>query len=120
MFRAMEDFMERMLVKVGRSYRLIQTDEIDWMEAEGNYIRLHLNDQSFLMRQTMCGMEKKLDPGCFVRINRSAIVNVRRIRELKPDRNSRYFVVLDNDCVLSWGRAYRANLTRLIHGEKAG
>lgn len=108
--------MERMLVKVGRSYRLIRTDEIDCMEAEGNYIRLHLDDHSILFRHTMCEMEKKLDPGRFVRVNRSTIVNVGRIKELRSDQNCGYRVVLDNEKAWVWGRRYRDNLHRLIEG----
>ena len=62
----------------------MKVDEIDWVEAEGNYVRLHIGAHSHLLRETMKGMEAALDPERFIRIHRSTIVNTERIKELQP------------------------------------
>ena len=74
----------------------LRTDEIDWIEAAGNYVRLHLGEDSHLFRETMNNMEARLDGRRFVRIHRSRIVNTDRIKELQPWFNGEYVVVLHN------------------------
>jgi len=110
----------RLIVKVGRTYRLVRTADIDCMETEGNYIRIHLGRRSYLIRQTMCGMERELDPRCFVRVNRSTLVNVERIKELRAVGPRRLEVVLEDDRSWGWSRRFRGNLARLVHSSDAG
>jgi len=118
--KEMNDSTGRLVVKIGRTYRFIHIDEIDCLEAEGNYLRLHMGDKSHLIRHTLSGIEAKLDPRRFVRINRSTIVNVDRIRELRTFNDSRLRVILRDDRSWNWGRRYRHNLVRLIEGDRAG
>ena len=116
----MNEGIPRLVVKIGRSYRFVRMEDIDWLEAERNYLRLHLGDKSHLIRHTLGGIEEKLDPQRFVRINRSTIVNVERIKELRCLTNSNLRVVIDDDHSWNWGRRYRCNLARLIEGGLAG
>ena len=75
---------ERLVVKAGGRLFFLRTDEIDWIEAAGNYVRLHVGNTSHLLRETMNAIEGRLDPEKFFRIHRSRIVNMERIQELQP------------------------------------
>jgi two-component system LytT family response regulator len=84
---------DRLVVKSGGRIFFVRTDEIDWIDAAGNYVRLHVKGDSYLFRETMTAMEARLDHTRFVRIHRSHIVNSERIKELQPD-NGDYTVIL--------------------------
>ena len=101
---------DRLVVKSGGRVFFVKTDEIDWIEASGNYVRLHLGDDAHLFRETMNHMEARLDSRRFVRIHRSRIVNVERIREMQPWFNGEYVVVLRNGTRLPLSRGYRDKL----------
>ena len=101
---------ERLVVKSGGRLFFLRTDEIDWIEAAGNYVRLHMKDQSHLFRETMNQMESRLDPQRFFRIHRSRIVNTERIKELQPWFNGEYVVLLQNGAQLRLSRSYREKL----------
>ena len=102
--------VERLVVKSGGRVFFMRTDEIDWIEAAGNYVRLHLKEQSHLFRETMNQMESRLDPERFFRIHRSRIVNTEHIKELQPWLNGEYVVVLQNGTELRLSRSYRERL----------
>ncbi len=102
--------LDRLVVKSGGRVFFLRTDEIDWIEAAGNYVRLHLAEDSHLFRETMNNMESRLDPNHFVRIHRSRIVNTDRIKELQPWFNGEYVVVLQNGARLTLSRGYREKL----------
>jgi len=102
--------LERLIVKSGGRVFFLRTDELDWIEAAGNYVRLHLGDESHLFRETMNRMETRLDSRRFVRIHRSRIVNTERIKELQPWFNGEYVVVLRNGTRLTLSRGYRDRL----------
>jgi two-component system LytT family response regulator len=102
--------LDRLVVKSGGRVFFLRTDEIEWVEAAGNYVRLHLQKDSHLFRETMNGMEARLDPRRFVRIHRSRIVNSDRIKELQPWFNGEYVVVLQNGTRLTLSRGYREKL----------
>ena len=87
--------------------------EIDWVEAEGDYVRVHSGSRSFLVRETMAGAEKRLDSRRFLRIHRSTIVNAERIRELSSLENGDWSVTLHDGKTLRLSRTYRAALDRL-------
>jgi len=88
--------------------------EIDWIQADGDYVRVYVRGRSYLVRHTIGGMEERLDPAHFQRIHRSAIVNVDRVREIKPEGDRRYSVVLRDGTSLTMSRGYRERLTSLI------
>lgn len=102
--------LERLVVKSGGRVFFLRTDEIDWIEAAGNYVRLHLGEESHLFRETMNRMEQRLDAKRFVRIHRSRIVNTERIKELQPWFNGEYVVILRNGTRLTLSRGYRDRL----------
>jgi two-component system LytT family response regulator len=101
---------DRIVVKSGGRVFFLRTDQIDWIEAAGNYVRLHLGDDAHLFRETMNNMEARLDTRRFVRIHRSRIVNADRIKELQPWFNGEYVVVLQNGARLTLSRGYREKL----------
>jgi two-component system LytT family response regulator len=102
--------LDRLVVKSGGRVFFLRTDDIDWIEAAGNYVRLHLGDDAHLFRETMNNMEGRLDTRRFVRIHRSRIVNTDRIKELQPWFNGEYVVVLQNGTRLTLSRGYREKL----------
>lgn len=102
--------LDRLVVKSGGRVFFLRTDDIIWIEAAGNYVRLHLAEDSHLFRETMNGIESRLDPRRFVRIHRSRIVNSDRIKELQPWFNGEYVVVLQNGTRLTLSRGYREKL----------
>lgn len=102
--------LDRLVVKSGGRVFFIRTDELDWIEAAGNYVRLHVGDQAHLFRETMNNMESRLDTRRFVRVHRSRIVNTDRIKELQPWFNGEYVVVLNNGTRLTLSRGYREKL----------
>jgi two-component system LytT family response regulator len=102
--------LDRLVVKSGGRVFFLRTEEIDWIEAAGNYVRLHLGEESHLFRETMNGMETRLDGRRFVRIHRSRIVNTERIKELQPWFNGEYVVILRNGTRLTLSRGYREKL----------
>jgi two-component system, LytTR family, response regulator len=109
-YRPDQKKQDRLVVKSGGRVYFVRTEEIDWVEAAGNYVRLHMKDQSHLFRETMNQMEARLDPQRFFRIHRSRIVNTERIRELQPWFNGEYVVVLHSGAQLRLSRSYREKL----------
>lgn len=105
---------ERLVFKTSGRFVFVSMEEIDWMEAEGNYVRVYRGKERYLIRETMAGMESRLDKERFIRVNRSIIVNIERIRELKSYRPYGIQVVLDNEKSWKWGRRYRSNLDVLM------
>jgi two-component system LytT family response regulator len=106
--------LERLVVKSGGRVFFLRTEELDWIEAAGNYVRLHLGQESHLFRETMTRMEARLDARHFVRIHRSRIVNTERIKELQPWFNGESVVVLRNGTRLPLSRGYRDKLQQRL------
>lgn len=99
--------VERVLVKNGGRVAFVRVGEIDWIEAQGNYLRLHRGSESHLVRQTMNEMEMSLDPRKFLRIHRSTIVNIERIKEFRPLVHGDFTVELYDNTALTLSRNYR-------------
>ncbi len=104
----------RLMVKSGGRIHFVRTADIDWCEAAGNYVRMHVGQQEHLIRDTMGHLESQLDGQQFMRIHRSTIVNVDRIQEMQSSFNGEYVVLLRNGTRLTLSRGYRdAIQTRL-------
>ena len=101
---------DRLVVKSAGKIFFLRTDEIDWVEASGNYVRVHVGAESHLLRETMASLETKLDPDRFVRIHRSRIVNMERIKEMQPWFNGEFVVILTTGVRLTLSRGYREKL----------
>ena len=103
-------YIFRFAVRERDRFILIKNTEVDWIESAGNYARLHARGASYLVRMTMSDLERKLDPRTFVRIHRTAIVNIDRIREIAPGSHGDFDVVLNNGHNLKLSRNYRERL----------
>lgn len=97
-------YLTRVMVKTTGRVLFVRADEIDWIEAEDNYLRLHTSGKTYLLRQTMAEFEAKLNPEQFARIHRSTIVKLDRIKELHPQNNGESSVVLDDGTELKLSR----------------
>lgn len=102
----------RLAIKDGSRVVFLRTDEIDWIEAADYYVQIHAGGKSYLHRETMMSLERRLDGEQFVRIHRSAIVNRRRIRELSSSRREAV-VVLEGGATLKVARSQRDKLAAL-------
>lgn len=107
----------RLIIKAKGRIVFLTLDEIDWIEASANYVRLHVGKESHLLRDSIGGISARLNPSLFARIHRSTIVNVRKIKELIPVNSGEYVVVLKNGKELSCSRGYRAALRGMIEGD---
>jgi two-component system LytT family response regulator len=110
------DFLRRVAVKSGSRIHLVRIDEVDWIEAAENYVRLHTGAQAHLYRTTMAAIEPRLDPARFVRIHRSTIVNVDRIAELQTSFGRELVVLLTDGTRLKLSAQYRERLRSLVTG----
>jgi two-component system LytT family response regulator len=105
--------LERLAVKTGGKVIFVKLDEIDYIEAAHNYVELHVQKQSHLLRETLNSMEARLPADRFVRISRSVMVNIERVKELQPLFYGEYTVTLHNGVRLTLSRRYRDKLQRL-------
>jgi two-component system, LytTR family, response regulator len=102
--------LERVPVRHGARIRLVEAAGIDFLRAEDNYVRIHVGDRSYLVRDTLTAMEGRLDPSAFLRIHRSLIVNVGRVVELEPLFAGEFVLTLTSGVRLTSGRTYRSHL----------
>jgi len=105
--------MEKILIKIGRNYHFINKNDINFVESERNYSRIYCEDRTYLVKRSLGFLEEKLGPDNFLRVNRSALVNIERINEMKDAGNHKYIIILNNNKTLQWGRRYREKLVKL-------
>jgi two-component system LytT family response regulator len=105
---------DRMVIRAGGKVVFLDMNEVDWIEAAANYVKLNVGKDSYLLREGIGRVSERLDPDRFVRIHRSVIVNVRKIKELQPCDSGEYIAVLKNGKELSCSRGFRGELQRLI------
>jgi two-component system, LytTR family, response regulator len=106
--------LERVVVKTGGRIFFLKTTEVDWIEAYGNYVRLHVGSTSYLLREPISSLEAQVDPNRFLRIHRSALVNIERIREMQPMFHGQYVVILHDGTRLTLSRRYRSKLQKSL------
>jgi two-component system LytT family response regulator len=106
--------LERIVVRSGGRIFFLNVAEIYWIKSADNYVELHLRKESHLLRETLNALEVKLEPRTFIRIRRSAMVNVDHVKELRPGFNGEYTIVLENGCLLESSRRYRKNLAPIL------
>lgn len=109
-----ERFAERFVVRRGRRLYFVRVHDVEWLEADGNYVRLHVGGGSHLVRDTLGGVEARLDPDRFVRVHRSAIVNLDRVASLEPYAHGEYVVAMRDGTKLTSSRTYSARLRALL------
>jgi two-component system LytT family response regulator len=113
-WRAQSKYIERVLVKTSGRFFFLNVGEIDWIRAEGNYVRLHVGKSAYLLRETVHNLERQLDPARFLRIHRSTIANIDQIREIQQTFHGEYTVVLKDGTELKLSRRYREKLPRIV------
>ncbi len=106
--------LARIAVKHRDQSVVLRTEEIDWLEAEENYVRVHAGERSYLVRSTLQSLEDRLDPERFVRLHRSVIANADRIRRLTPWGHGDLSVLLEDGTSLKASRRYRDRLDRVL------
>jgi two-component system, LytTR family, response regulator len=109
--------IDRLPVKANGKVMGVRIAEIDWIEADHDYVLLHVGDKSWIIRETIANIEMRLALSGFVRIHRSALVNVDRVRELRPRSKGEFNVVLLDGKQLKLTRNYRAAVERLVGRE---
>ncbi len=106
--RPAQEYAKRLAIKGDGRVILVDVDEVDRLEAAGNYVEVHSGPRHHLVRETMASLEARLDPARFVRVSRSSIVNADRARELQPMFNGDFVVVLRDGTKVAGSRRYRA------------
>jgi two-component system LytT family response regulator len=100
----------RLAVRSSGKVFFVKMDDIDWVEAADNYVVLHLGHETHILRETMNSIQTRLDPSKFLRVHRSRIVNIERIKELQPWFHGEYLIVLNDGTQLTLSRSYREKL----------
>lgn len=111
-------YLTRFMVKVGGRVIFINPADVDWIEADNYYVKLHVGGRAHLLRLSMKELEERLDPKTFWRTHRSAIINLDRVKELHQHPNGEYVVVLQDGTELKLSRARRERLQELLMGER--
>ena len=107
-------YLERLVIKTGGRVFFLNVEDVHCIEAEGNYVRVYDSGKHYLLRETISGLEEQLDPKQFLRIHRSAIVKIDKIKELQPWFHGEYRIILTNGKQLTLSRNYRANLQEAV------
>src|SRR5262245_56182244 len=106
--------LERLVIKAGGRVFFLRVDEIDWIEAAANYVKLHAGGEAHLLRETINGLAAKLDPDKFLRVHRSIIVNLERVKEIQPWFHGDYVIIMQDGAQLTSSRNYREQLRKLL------
>ena len=112
--RAQRSAEARVAIRGGEAVYFVRIADIEWLEASGNYVKIHAGGQEHLLRDTLKNFEERLDPDRFLRVHRSAIVNVDSIQRLEPWFHGEYAVVLRDGTRLMSSRTYSERLRKII------
>lgn len=115
-FRSEPKYIKRLAVKNAGRTIYLHVDEIDWISAAGNYLELHIGKKTHLIRERLTALEPKLDAERFVRIHRSTLLNVERVKEVHPLFNGDQIVILKDGTELTLSRTYRENFIDILEG----
>ena len=107
-------YLERLVIKTEGRVFFLDIDQIHCIESEGNYVRVYNGKKTYLLRETISGLESQLDPKKFLRIHRSSIVRIDKIKELQPWFHGEYHVIMENGKQLTLSRNYRSNLQEAV------
>jgi two-component system, LytTR family, response regulator len=112
--RAERRTKERVAIRTGEAVYFVRIADIEWLEAAGNYVKIHAGGQEHLLRDSLKSFEERLDPDRFLRVHRSAIVNVDSIQRLEPWFHGEYAVVLRDGRKLMSSRTYSERLRKIV------
>ncbi len=113
--RRTRGYAERLVISTSGRVVFLKVEEIDWLEASGNYVMVHAGRDKLLMRETLRALLERLDPARFVRLHRSAVINVEKLRELLPWSRGEQVAVLRDGTQLTIGRAFRERLLAVMN-----
>ena len=108
-------YLDRIMVRGAGKISFLRTEEIDWIGAEGDYVCLHTQGKSHLVREKISELEQRLDPSCFGRIHRSTIINLNRMKEIQPLFSGEYVVIMNDGRKLTLSRTYRDKLFAILN-----
>jgi two-component system, LytTR family, response regulator len=108
-------YIERLSIKSADRIMFVSVNDIDWIEAAGNYVKIHVGRESHILHLTMNNIENRLDTSKFLRIHRSTIVNAERIKELHIMFHGEYQVVLKDGTKVTSSRSYKETLQKLVN-----
>lgn len=111
---AVPEHVSRFPVRANGEIYFVRVEDVDWIDAEGNYVALHAAGRRHLVRDTIKSLEGRLDPAKFVRVHRSAIINVDRLRRLQPYFHGEYVITLQDGTKLTSSRTYSDRLRALL------
>lgn len=111
---AQKEPIDRVVIKAGGRIYFLKVEEIDWVEGAGDYLSLHSGNQTHLIRETMGSFHAKLNPRKFLRIHRSTLVNIERIKDIRPLFKGEYLITLTSGIRLKASRGYRHELQPLL------
>ena len=109
-----QKYLDRLAVRSDGRIVFLKTEYIDWIEAADDHVKLHVGTKTYLHRDTLGRLEQRLSPTTFLRIHRSTIVNIERIRELQPWFQGDYVLILADGTRLTSGRSYRDRVRALV------
>jgi len=112
--KGLPQYIERLVIKAEGRIFLLDVDDIHYIQAEGNYVAVHNGQKEYLLRETISGLEARLNPKKFLRVHRSAIVKIDKISELQPWFHGEFRIILDGGKQLMLSRNYRARLQKAI------
>lgn len=107
------EYLTRLMIKENRRIFFVPVDDIQYVEADGNYLWVHVGGRRYLLSESIRSLESRLSPAQFIRINRSYIINQYTIQEMEPYFNGEYNVKLTGGVILRWSRSYRDRLSQL-------
>lgn len=107
-------YIQRLVIKAEGRIFLLDVEDIHYVQAEGNYVAVHNGQRAYLLRETISGLEARLDPRKFLRVHRSAIVKIEKIKELQPWFHGEFRIILDGGKQLMLSRNYRARFQNAI------
>ena len=102
-----KSYPDKLAIKDGGETTLVEMKDIDWVDAAGDYMCIHANNETHVMRITMKQLEEKLDPAVFQRVHRSTIVNLDRVTKVCSHMNGEYYLELDNGNAVKMSRSYK-------------
>ncbi len=108
-----ESYSDRISIRLTQKIELLSAHEIEWIEADGNYVSIHARGRSYVQRATMIEFERRLNPTMFMRVHRSRIVNVTKIKEVLPLFHGEFELVLLDGTRFTTGRKYSQQVASL-------
>ena len=105
---------EKLVLKTKKGFVFLQKEEIQWIEAQGPCCLIHCGSEPIRVRRSITDFEHEMDPRMFVRVSRSAVLNLSHVRMLRPWRKGDYEVIMNDGSALHWSRSFKGRLKELI------